>query len=153
MGYTHYWRTSFTQEHREKFAEFSKRARKIIDTAKAEGVKIAGIWGDGLDEEIVDSTQVSFNGFNEGAYETFSINFEMLEDLRNDFSFCKTNHRPYDVVVVAVLTAATEVFDETIFRVSSDGTEEDWVEGERLYARAMAGEVKMPPAKQERWLP
>ena len=51
--------------------------------------------------------------------------------MRNDFEFCKTAQKPYDKYVVAMLIAVAQITDS--ISVSSDGDQEDWLEGLQLY--------------------
>ena len=48
---------------------------------------------------------------------------------------CKTNLRPYDAVVVAILVAA---FAQEQTGIDSDGDWDDWQEGIALYEAAVA---------------
>ncbi|KAE8344839.1 hypothetical protein BDV24DRAFT_126483 [Aspergillus arachidicola] len=61
-------------------------------------------------------------------YEDFYIS-----KIGNDFSFCKTGRRPYDLVVSTILLRAY-VLAPSSFELSSDGNwDNDWVEARDLY--------------------
>jgi hypothetical protein len=137
VGYTHYWYTNLKEEHRPKFVELTKLARIIIDLAKQDGVLIGDVMGEVEDGESITETEIAFNGLGAEAHETFSIEFNYLVELKENFNFCKTNHKPYDTVVVAILCAVKALFADSIIKVSSDGDTKDWEDGTALYERAL----------------
>lgn len=112
MGYTHYWRNV----KRGPFPQGFLRATRAV---------IAQTYNLGLRDVRVTQRSVFFNG----DYETFV--FEPGEE----FGFCKTAARPYDVVVVAVLALAAHY---GLAEVSSDGEPADWQAGVAL-ARSAGG--------------
>jgi len=128
MGYTHYWSgTPIFTPHA------SVDIRKII---RASGVKIAGSLGTGL--PLVDLKGVIFNGQVPDDYETFALGSS--DGAAIDFDFCKTAHKPYDIVVCAILLRVIE--DSPNFSVSSDGDwENDWAPARALYATALGRET------------
>lgn len=115
MGYTHHY-TATTNEG------------LVADTLaifKNSPVALAGPMGSG--EPVANFDEIAFNGDNENDedHETFRI-----ESATRSMAFCKTQMKPYDVVVVAVLVA---VVANNAGEVSSDGNYEDWAEGIALY--------------------
>lgn len=112
-GYTHYWemKEPFTPE---EWAKFMVAARKIILNAKKAGFVIRGPMGTGNPE--VKADHIALNGDAAAGldYETLWI------DNAKDSSFCKTEKRPYDVVVVAILAAGRDI-NPLKFLVKSDG--------------------------------
>jgi hypothetical protein len=131
MGYTQY----FYSENRnqeftdEEFYSFASDVQKIINRAD---VKIAG--PDGTGKPIVTAEEVAFNGSEEdrGDFEVFEINKNGIDN----WGFCKTGHRPYDVVVVASIIAAKKAFGDKI-KVGSDAQDEYMLsEGIELYKNA-----------------
>jgi hypothetical protein len=127
MGYTHYFTPKKSSQ--KKFNEFVKTCKKLhkalpktSETAggyyKDDEIKICG-W-DGTGKPEFTSKLVSFNG-NEDQnlnHETFSVAFDS-----DEWSFCKTAQKPYDLLVCACLIAAKEILD---FEVTSDGRIKDW---------------------------
>ncbi len=132
MGYTNYYYRKPTLDA-TKFASFSEDVAKII---KAAPCKIAGGLGKG--KPTVNATSVWFNGKGEDSHETFDISQTETGRVNEDglvFAFCKTARKPYDIVVVAVLTALKYHFGNEV-KVSSDGDLSDWEAGMRLFEQA-----------------
>ncbi len=114
MGYTHYWKKRGTSTPLA-FEEFIFEAEKIFavsDVAIATSIR---------GEERLD-----FNGMPPDDYEDF-----VLKNASGD-NFCKTQFRPYDEVVCAVLILAKKHFGSAI-TISSDGSWEEWAPGRDLY--------------------
>lgn len=137
MGYTHYWtRGTLTPT---KFAEWSNEVRKIIAHAATKKIAIAGWDGEG-DPEITNSV-VSFNGEGDESFESFKIDRD-----NTNWAFCKTGHRPYDVVVGSALLRAHDIFGDK-FEVSSDGEwdrEDEWVPVRKFYEEVFGQPAKHP---------
>jgi hypothetical protein len=110
MGYTHYWKFN-QQPTPEKFTEFVEGAKQITATASEAGIPIG--------DEDYKSDYVRFNGVENGAHETFLVEFP-VGDERYDDSWCKTAGKPYDTAVTACLILAKKLFDAD-FEVRSDG--------------------------------
>ena len=86
--------------------------------------------GDALTDPTVDSNMVSLNGLGDDSYESFIVTRG-----KEDFTFCKTAHRPYDKVCVAILMLANELFED--FEWSSDGDDEEHWEGKLLFEQVL----------------
>lgn len=84
----------------------------MAEFLKSSPVPLAGWNGEG-EPEVTDE-YVSFNGVGEDAHETCRIN-----KTASDFSFCKTNHKPYDPMVTGVFSLAQH-YNSSI-ELSSDG--------------------------------
>lgn len=118
MGYTHYWTPTNKTEFTPKVEEVIK---SITNSAYADNL---------IQQEsdinlppIVDNNSVFFNGVGEAGHETFHF------VCGSEWNFCKTAEKPYDIIVVAVLT----VLRLTGFaKVTSDGREKDWQKGKEL---------------------
>lgn len=115
MGYTTYWRN----------LKFSKAGWnnlcddvKIVLSHLPEKVKVK--WeSDSEKEAAVTSKHIRFNGIGEEGHETF-----FLESTPRDFEFCKTNRKPYDLAVSAVLILAS--FYAESGEITSDGINAAW---------------------------
>lgn len=102
MGYTHYYtkKREHTNEEWDKFIGECKQLHKSLP----DDVLIAG-WN-GFGKPIFNDEEVSFNGSgDELSHETCLIEKESPID---EFNFCKTNRKPYDLMVVAVLLSANK---------------------------------------------
>jgi len=120
MGYTHYWDTSDLDADVWK-NEFVPGVMAII--AKSD-VPLAGAMGEG--EPTISDTEIALNGKSPDDYESF-----VLALPRKAYGFTKTQYRPYDKVVVAILMLAKQCFGDA-FSWSSDGDASDHAEGASL---------------------
>lgn len=119
MGYTHYWRNTV-----ELSAECVEELRTLLINQYQVGV----IWRE-CDDSVpptVNHNCVRFNGVDEAGHETF------LYEQGEAFSFCKTNCKPYDKVVVASLLLIDKHHGHEGFTWSSDGHGVDFDEGKAL---------------------
>ena len=127
MGYTHYYRQSknFTDT---EWGNLQAKVKTIFDYAKTNKIEIDD--QDGGEPICDDKTDlILFNGVGENSHETFVINKEM----RRDFDFCKTQEKPYDLIVMLVLLAIKEVAP-AVMKISSDGDwDHEWKSGQEAY--------------------
>lgn len=117
MGHTHSWKTTrtLTKVEIESFRYIFKLLVRKSNVP--------------LDVDITNRSLtylVEFNGEGDDAYEDFT----MLTSAQN-FNFCKTNHKPYDLVVTATLIAAAALLPDWI-KLDSDGDFKDWIAGYEL---------------------
>jgi hypothetical protein len=128
MGYTHYFTIKEVppQEAQDKVL---RAAKAIVDYAKTEL---------GLAIEDLSDTVININGAPPEDYETFYVDFSEL-----GFGFCKTNLRPYDQVVVAILMAMDTIMGDYV-DVSSDGHSKDWQAGQALACEALGTAIDLP---------
>lgn len=88
MGYTHYWNLNsnvLKDEVLEDVRQILNEYRDIVQLDENDA-----------QEPIVNNYLIQFNGIGEKGYETFVVE-------PGGISFCKTNLRPYDLVVCEVL--------------------------------------------------
>lgn len=113
MGYTHYF--GFKSGAKIDAERWNKSLELGKACAKASGVEIAGFDGTG-EPEFTDKC-ISFNGKgDEQSYETFYLEREG----RYTHEYCKTERKPYDIVVCCFLLAFKKVFGKD-FDYTSDG--------------------------------
>lgn len=161
MGYTHYWTPKkFNQKQWDKFLntciKLKNNLPKTTDTAggysEDEPLLIGG--NEPTDKPIFNNNMVWFNGqtpkelrdeFNLG-HETF-----VIENINtggvNDWNFCKTARKPYDLLVCACLIAAHKYLG---FRISSDGSLNDWKPAFDYYGQVM--DIKRVVRSKRRFL-
>ena len=144
MGYTHYW-TRIAAINPDAWSAFLADLAKIREKLPMD-LKIMG--GHGTDEPRFDLEMVWFNGTSEAdlGHETFMIeriveNPSTSPDIKytrpgDDWSFCKTARKPYDLFVTAALLAAKNRFEKD-FAFSSDGGESEWEPAFRLVRDAL----------------
>lgn len=164
MGYTHYWTYNpnaiqDTEELRKKFLNAVilikkahkeiKKNKKFIHQGQAGGYYddqpciIRGGLGKGL--PMINESQVWFNGDEKTGmdHETFDMKWYPQGGTTNDF--CKTNRKPYDILVCFSLLAFKQAFnDYKVFHFSSDGDNSEWAEAKDLFARitgSFVGEI------------
>jgi len=131
MGYTHYF---YSEDRKQKFTDdefnsFASDVQKIIDRAD---VKIKSPSGEG--KPIVTKDEVGFNGSREDHqnHESFWIDKDGIDN----WGFCKTNRKPYDVVVVASIIAAKKAFGDKIKAGSDASHRGEVIDGIELYESA-----------------
>jgi hypothetical protein len=145
MGYTHYLYRAPVLDP-AAFAAFAADAKAILDYAASRGgVRLAGPLGTG--DPVIEGDRVAFNGARPDDYETCLVD-RVVEPMPHDqieggiaFSFTKTAHRPYDVVVAAVFAAAADRFGPQA-RFESDGDAEAIAEGRAYAGRAIGRTLK-----------
>lgn len=109
MGYTHYWdHRGFTDEQWQKLVTFTQNL--ISETE----ITIVNGHGDLGSSPEINDRRICLNGEGDDSYETFA-----LTKAEQDFEFCKTQRRPYDEIVVAIMRKAMEINPN--FNPRSDG--------------------------------
>lgn len=79
----------------------------------------------------VDNNVIQFNGWKDEGYETFVLSREM----KQEFDFCKTSRKPYDMAVMLVLLIAHSTAPKSI-RIASDGDwDSDWLPAREVYKK------------------
>lgn len=124
MGYSHYWERSNKPVTDKKWNAFIADVQKIFtahDDIICRELDVPNR------KPIVNDTEVWFNGKGDDGHETCVIrrDFEQVAwrtDKEPSFTFCKTAHKPYDEVVVAVLSCLHHHIP--MFKISSDGGKE-----------------------------
>lgn len=148
MGYTHYWYRKDGAEDRQAFRELGTDTKRIIAEAERRGIRL----GDAFGENEPEFTELRFalNGYGEDSYETFAwpsvvtrAEWDTSPDDEWVFACTKTQYRPYDAVVCAILIRAKRIYGDGL-RVSSDGSWEDWAEGRELYEAVFGMEAPKP---------
>ncbi len=138
MGYTHYWTRPATIPQ-SQWDAFTNDVRAILASLPQRTSTAGGYYADaplaladwdGKSAPVVTDSDVRFNGAGEElSHESFTLS--RIGERRD---FCKTARKPYDVVVVAVLTALAARVRRATW--SSDGDASDHAEGIALYQSA-----------------
>lgn len=141
MGYTHYWTRSKFEISKKDWALIAADVAKIV----AESPVPLAFEYDEIDKTpCVDAELIRFNGVGDAGHETFYIARCIPADERKPrypddnrkWSFCKTAHKPYDIVAVAVLAYLGSCWPK-LFSVDSDGDAAEWREGTELAQSAL----------------
>lgn len=117
MGYTHYFSTNreFSQQ---QWDDVKAAANKVIKAATDKGILLTS--DDEENPVLVDDTRINLNALY-SPHETFLVQKKVSRD------FCKTNRKPYDVVVGAILLYLAKHHSNN-FTFTSDGGSRDWKE-------------------------
>ena len=130
MGYTHY------------FPGLTATADVIADAGKiiaSSSVTICGPDGQGL-PILNEAEGIRLNGFEAAGetYETFHLGGTNEPAYPDMWTFCKTENRPYDEVVTAILiAAAVRAMDVSAGTIKSDGRWDNWTAGVALFEKAV----------------
>ena len=128
MGYTHNFafRDKKNGErtkkiNKSKFAAASCIVKHFAEKVKEMGIEIAGPSGDG--EPVINNKVIAFNGAGKNAYESFYMDADgsFMDGYHFSNPFCKTERKPYDLLVCLTLLAFKHVFKNEFF-YDSDGT-------------------------------
>ena len=125
MGHTHYYYGIhfFKQKcecPRAQWAQITQAFQQLMTAALlTDPFPIQREKDDASPPEISENF-IIFNGIGNNACETF-----VLERSGDGLQFCKTNHKPYDRAVMALLLLVNH-FAPGIWKVSSDGNANDW---------------------------
>ena len=155
MGYTHYTCRPVKNAGSAYFyGKLALDAKKLCDYANANGIRIRN--GEGLGEPEFTEFSFSINGDAEAfsddgrdlAHETFywagiPPHPNHREGEPEFFSFCKTNYKPYDAVITAILIRAKHIYGSCV-SISSDGNWQDWQAGRELYERVFSEVAECP---------
>ena len=142
MGYTHYWNFKKNPKHckngSKKFAKAVELLNKCLAKVPAElevetydeknnttkTVKVPFVLkgGNGEGEPKFTDELVCFNGDASMDYDHETCYIALNDD--NEFDYCKTAHKPYDVAVCLALLCFNRAFGKD-FSYSSDGDIDD----------------------------
>ncbi len=136
MGYTHYWEQHKNLDEKtwNKFVTAVNEMYKLLpkfSTSSGSYYSEVPLKLVGGDEEIntlplFDNSNIIFNGYLENGHEGFYLTNEVQE-----YSFCKTNRKPYDLMVQVTLLLYKHYFKKDV-SISSDGIQKEWVQAFEL---------------------
>jgi len=125
VGYTHYWKMTeplkVTKIQRELISEVLEENKLLL----ANGMGEAG------SSPIFTAKELAFNGIDGSedlSHETFAVKFGSKEE----FEFCKTAQKPYDLAVCKCLLILSL---SKGFSFSSDGDMADWHEALQWFSK------------------
>lgn len=125
MGYTHYFPQSRPFSDME-WSQITKAFHKLYQSEDCQGLiqpEFECGWKDFFTHKSIKGEAIAFNGVGDEACETFVL--EKSPKKLGEFNFCKTNDRPYDLMVTALLIVCAG-YAEGALNISSDGTAEEW---------------------------
>lgn len=112
MGYTHYI-NHIKPFSDEQWSDIQRFTTALILAAKQSGIAICDGMGEG--EPTINNRCIHFNGQGPDSYEDFYLD----RTATAPHAFCKTERKPYDAVVVALLIYLNETTD--CMQSDSDG--------------------------------
>lgn len=121
MGYTHYFdqKSHPTKEQWKAICDDFKQLR-VVALIKELNIPIQREY-DSPGPVEVSNRAIIFNGVGDNGHETM-----VVESHGAGFQFCKTNGKPYDFYVVALLLIMNKHAPD-VWEISSDGDEQDWM--------------------------
>jgi hypothetical protein len=132
MGYTHYYTTVQVKGRaKQNEAAYQKAIMQCNKVIKGYNKAIKEIDPKHPDRLSGFSAYAKgYGGLNvNGTEELSHEDFIMREHFnQNESEFCKTNQKPYDVIVVACLIILKHYLKVAI-QVASDGDRSDWIDG------------------------
>ena len=130
MGYTHY-----LNDIRDIKAAEWKLLQEITHllflNSQKRKIDLCNGFGDEFTFPIINDEYISFNGLGDLSHESCYI----TKKVDGDFSFCKTNRKPYDIYIVAFYYILEKL---DIAKMSSDGFPDELKAGKALARRIMA---------------
>ncbi|KAH7113570.1 hypothetical protein EDB81DRAFT_824566 [Dactylonectria macrodidyma] len=130
MGYSHSWHIVDPASWRNILPKLVEDSHEIIETAN---IRVQYIDS----RPILDRERgIQFNGSGDDGCEDFSLS--------NGAGICKTNRKPYDLVVCAILLRAYQLAPDAI-KISSDGRWEEWEEARMMVRKLWPGTTMACP--------
>lgn len=155
MGYSHYYhqKRDYTQEEWKQLQADVSTLLKYVEHRA--GILIRN-WN-GSDKATISRDVINFNGAGDDSCENFIIERERKtceHTGQKGYHYCKTNRKPYDTVVTALLCYLTSV-SET-HGATSDGSGTDFVQGLELARQALprySNQLDIPRdvMEEDRW--
>ncbi|GAA1577218.1 hypothetical protein GCM10009827_118820 [Dactylosporangium maewongense] len=124
MGYTHSWRyRPGSADYAAAWPQILTDVTHLLGTLQGDAIDLAGPQGYAL--PIIDPVDgIAFNGAVPEDYECFDLDSPGPD--RPVWRFCKTDRRPYDLAVTAVLLRCHQLLPGS-FLIGSDGSwDRDW---------------------------
>jgi len=151
MGYTHYFQHKKTPKAtwNEIVADCKKLSENLPSDVLIDGCSA-------YPEPQFNGKEILFNGTDEGftfkqheadeypenSHETFILN----QAGSGGYVFCKTDRKPYDLMVCACLLVYKYYSPKTM-DLSSDGKEPDWKDAEKFVKKILGNTIKFKDAK------
>jgi hypothetical protein len=121
MGYTHYFETEGQiMINVPVIKAIVEKFKNIIDHDETSDQNF-----------FISDNKILLNGIDDNAHETFIIDGNVKKD-----SFCKTNNKPYDIVVCMILLVLKKE-NGRLFKLTSDGfcktgIDQEWFESAKV---------------------
>lgn len=135
MGYTHYWGFKKPAKNTAEKTEvlYKKTILECQKVIKYYYKENGGISGYSAHTKLGQYGGINFNGKGELGHETFTLREHYNQ---NEWDFCKTAQKPYDIVVVACLAILSYRMGHLI-DVESEGYGSDHIDGIKLAEKVL----------------
>lgn len=127
MGYSHHFSGSLTPL---QFREWATRCKVLYKKIAKMGIPIGSGDGEGDLPEFSENA-VWFNGIGADSHESFFLEANEALAFRE---FCKTNKKPYDLMVCLALIAMKQTAPKQI-SIDPAGEDSDWAEAIEIYQK------------------
>lgn len=173
MGYTHYFHYHHASISLKDWTTLTNAVNLLIKNLPEHSTSGGGYHADDvlkLDADtVVSRDQIAFNGDGALAHETFVLNRSWRKELKAQkqeaiengrhptaqyfevklrahgyVEFCKTERKPYDLLVCAVLALAHHLYPDWI-TVTSDGCASEWSDAVAWAAKVTDYGIEVPP--------
>jgi hypothetical protein len=134
MGYAHYWRVETDPFDDLAWARLCADTRRLF---QASPERLCFGYYEPAKPPVADARHIRFNGWGIGAYDDFVL----IPDRAAD-RCCKTERKPYDLMVCAVLAAARD--RNPAITVTSDGRPEEWAPALAWASRVLKRKLLCP---------
>jgi len=155
MGYTHYWKMNkvknitakkLEETYQKAIKECQKIALTYNNSCKVLGLDEERLSGYSAHCKVGQYGGINLNGKEDLMHEDFILREHFNQN--ENFNFCKTAQKPYDIVVVACLAVLKYRLKDNIV-VSSDGDSKDWTKGIELANHVLKLKIKNPITDQD----
>lgn len=134
MGYTHY-HTQLKEVSLEQWTLITRDFNKLLEIFPFQ----LAFEYDQPDQPVqVNGDTIRFNGKGSLGHETM-----LLERNNVEFHFCKTNEKPYDLAVCALLILAN-THSKDCWDIGSDGESTDWEPAMSFISRTLCPGYSLP---------
>jgi hypothetical protein len=141
MGYTHYF-TQHKMVDDSTWEKINQDIRKIISVTK----RTIPVQCDALDDDthlnhddfICHKDWINFNGVGDDGHETFYVPRH-----QPGFLFCKTNRKPYDLLVCASLLIIYH-YAPDCYEITSNGKQQEWMPAMSMNAQYLGYAYALP---------
>ncbi len=140
MGYTHYFQHKKNIKN-DVWNKICDDVEKIISYCQNNGINLASNMENSTNMVHKKLGIINFNGVGDDEHETFDIFKKPI--INDDFTFCKTAQKPYDLAVCSTLLIV-HYHAPNHYHIRSDGDAIDWKEASELNFELFQYGFKLP---------
>jgi hypothetical protein len=112
MGYSHYWdqNRDFTEKEWKTITRYVRSVAKVYPN-------VIGSWDGSGGEPLINDDEIALNGIGDDSHESLNIS----RKCKFKHNFIKTNRKPYDVLIRAILGWMYAITGSGTVDIRSDG--------------------------------